>query len=122
MNALPSLPPLRDLRNKRPLIGSASIALNPAGEFAAYLYAGETPYEALSPTQVVQVEPPRVRTRGDGYGSRLPTAYAACVDGRWRRVWSICWSNSVSYYVELSRAERAQWPAHKRVRVQLPSL
>lgn len=127
MNALafyqrPNVAGLRELRNVEPGAPSAPVSLKPAGEFKAYLYAGVSPYANLDHRLVAYVDPPRVHIRRDGYGSRLPTAYAVHVGGRWRRLWAVCWSNAASYYVDLTRGERAQWPDHKRVRVLLPSL
>lgn len=34
-----------------------------------------------------------------GYGSKIPTGYAAFLDGKWRRVYCISYSNSGSLYV-----------------------
>ena len=71
-------------------------------------------WASLEPRQVCQVADRRkVRVRQDGYGSRLPTDKAAFINGRWRRIWCICWPNSGSYYVDLTQDERKQWPEHK---------
>ena len=118
----PNVAGLRELRNGETGALGAPVSLNPAGEFKAYLYAGTCPHKHLDHHVVAYVDPPRVRTRRDGYGSRLPTSYAVHVGGRWRRVWAACWSNAASYYVDLTRDERAQWPEHKRIHVLLPSL
>lgn len=34
-----------------------------------------------------------------GYGARIPTVYMIQVDGRWRRVYSICYSNNGTAYI-----------------------
>lgn len=34
-----------------------------------------------------------------GYGSRIPTAYMVKYNGRWRRVYCICYSNSGTLFI-----------------------
>lgn len=41
---------------------------------------------------------PRRRSRS-GYGRKLPTRWELYVDGRWRRVYVMQWSNAGSVYV-----------------------
>jgi hypothetical protein len=42
-----------------------------------------------------------------GYGRRLPTRYMVQVDGRWRRVYCVCFSNAGTCYIGPSR----EWEA-----------
>lgn len=34
-----------------------------------------------------------------GYGSKLPTEHQIHLNGRWRRVYSVCFSNVATFYV-----------------------
>lgn len=34
-----------------------------------------------------------------GYGARIPTRYMVQVNGKWRRVYAICYSNSGTLYI-----------------------
>ena len=40
-----------------------------------------------------------------GYGNKLPTIYKIKVQGRWRRVYSRCYSNTSSEYVIINGTE-----------------
>lgn len=40
-----------------------------------------------------------------GYGNKLPTVYKVLVQGRWRRVYSRCFSNTSSEYVIIDGKE-----------------
>lgn len=44
---------------------------------------------------------PATRQRADGYGSKIPSGWLIKVAGRWRRVYSVCWSNSATNYILL---------------------
>jgi hypothetical protein len=47
---------------------------------------------------------PRYKPRLDGYGSRIPSRYMVKLPGekRWRRVYTCCWSNIGTSYVEIN--------------------
>lgn len=55
-------------------------------------------------TQAVDVketETPRGRHRNaTGYGKQLPTPYMVKWEGRWRRVYCVCYSNSGTLYIK----------------------
>jgi hypothetical protein len=57
----------------------------------------------LDPVRVTRVRVtsiPVYRARGDGYGSKIPTATMLQLDGkRWHRVYAICWSNMPTLYI-----------------------
>lgn len=40
-----------------------------------------------------------------GYGNKIPTIYTVFVGGRWRRVYSRCYSNASSNYIIVSGDE-----------------
>lgn len=42
--------------------------------------------------------PPRSQS-ASGYGPKLPTPYLVHYDGRWRRVYAICYGNAASVYL-----------------------
>lgn len=44
-------------------------------------------------------QPPRYRAPAFGYGAKIPTGYMVKWEGRWRRVYAACWSNSPSLYI-----------------------
>lgn len=45
---------------------------------------------------------PNTRQRPDGYGSKLPSEWLVKVAGRWRRIYSVCWSNGATNYILLA--------------------
>ena len=47
---------------------------------------------------VKEKEAPRFYS-ASGYGSRIPTGYMVWRNGRWRRVYCVCWSNVGSLYI-----------------------
>lgn len=42
---------------------------------------------------------PRSGQTRTGYGSKLPTEHMVHFEGRWRRVYAICYSNAASHYI-----------------------
>lgn len=95
------------LRRERAGLGAVIHEVAPNGQTAPERYLRSE----ISPDQTAVVsDRPRVRTRQDGYGARLPTDRAALVAGSWRRVWVVCWGSYTTEYVDLTKAERARWP------------
>lgn len=47
---------------------------------------------------VKEKEAPRFYS-ASGYGSRIPTDYMVWCNGRWRRVYCVCWANVGSLYI-----------------------
>lgn len=50
-------------------------------------------------------EAPKSGVTQTGYGSKLPTPYEVKWNGRWYRVYGICYGNSGSFYIK-SRGKR----------------
>lgn len=46
-----------------------------------------------------QREAPRSGQTRTGYGSKLPTDHMVHFEGRWRRVYAICFSNCATLYI-----------------------
>lgn len=44
-------------------------------------------------------EAPRSGQTASGYGSKLPTRHMVHYQGRWRRVYAICYSNCATLYI-----------------------
>ena len=42
---------------------------------------------------------PPVHRSATGYGKKIPTAWMLQVEGVWRRVYAVCYSNAASHYV-----------------------
>lgn len=56
-------------------------------------------YLDMSTVQDRQVTPaPHNRSRS-GYGSKIPTEVMVKIEGRWHRVYLVCWSNSGTRYI-----------------------
>ena len=54
----------------------------------------------INPNDLKIVNTPRTGQTLEGYGSRLPTSYMIRVNGYWRAVKAICFSNCASFYIK----------------------
>lgn len=50
-------------------------------------------------TDIRVTEQPKYWRTVTGYGKKLPTEYMVRHNGKWRRVYAVCYSNSASHYI-----------------------
>jgi hypothetical protein len=63
------------------------------------IYIGDAAEPLAAESIRIDETAPRYGRRADGYGGKIPTRYRVRVDGRWRRVYVACWSNSGTAYI-----------------------
>lgn len=59
---------------------------------------GDGPFQTVS-VRHMNTSMPRSGGTKSGYGARLPTNIKVKWEGRWRRVYVCCYSNSGTYYI-----------------------
>ena len=47
----------------------------------------------------IETQAPRSGQTASGYGKQIPTRYLLHIDGRWRRVYAMCYSNAATCYI-----------------------
>lgn len=55
-------------------------------------------YQTVS-VPVKETETPRHGINASGYGCKIPTQYMVKYNGRWRRVYAICYSNAATLFI-----------------------
>ena len=72
----------------------------------AYLQhkAGEQGPFQTEAVAVRESKAPRSGQTQSGYGSKLPTPYEVRRNGRWQRVYAICYSNAATHYIRATDA------------------